>query len=234
VERQDLVIAGFGNATGGNYNLVKISGNGELQGDLDCIELNIQGNAKIYGNVKSETTNVAGTANLHGALYSERIKIQGKASIFGDIECKEVRFHGSGKVEGNVTAEELHIHGGATISGDCASEVFETNGSFRVGGLLNAGNIQIQLFGNCQAKEIGGENIEVKKQKRIFFKKWFFNAVLNAESIEGDEIYLENTKAKVVRGNRVILGPGCDIELVEYKNQFQCDKKSKVKTCKKL
>ncbi|MED1420961.1 bactofilin family protein [Bacillus smithii] len=234
MERQDLVIAGFGNASGGNYNLVKIAGNGELQGDLDCIELYIQGNAKILGNVKSEATYVSGTAKMHGALHSEKIKIQGTASIDGDVECKEVRFNGSGKVKGNVTAEELHIHGGATITGDCSSEVFEANGNFRVGGLLNAGDIQIQLFGHCQAKEIGGENIEVKKQRRIFFKKWFFNAVLNAESIEGDEIYLENTKAKVVRGNRVILGPGCDIEFVEYKNRFQCDKRSKVKTSKKL
>ncbi|MEK4873373.1 polymer-forming cytoskeletal protein [Bacillus sp. FSL W8-0102] len=234
MERQDLVIAGFGNSSGGNYNLVKISGNGELQGDLDCIELNIQGNAKILGNVKSEATYVSGTAKMNGTLHSETMKIHGSASIDGNVECKEVRFHGSGKVKGNITAEELHIHGGATIAGGCSSEVFETNGSFRVGGLLNAGKIQIQLLGHCQAKEIGGENIEVKKQKRIFFKKWFFNAVLNAESIEGDEIYLENTKAKVVRGNRVLLGPGCDIEFVEYKNHFQCDKRSKVKTSKKL
>ena len=43
MERQDLVIAGVGNASGGNYNLVKIAGNGELHGDLDCIDLNIQG-----------------------------------------------------------------------------------------------------------------------------------------------------------------------------------------------
>ena len=74
----------------------------------------------------------------------------------------------------------------------------------------------------------------MKIQRMTFFKKWFFNVGLNAEIIEGDEIYLENTKAKVVRGNRVTIGPGCDIDFVEYQNHFQCEKGTKVGSYKKL
>lgn len=39
MERRDLVIAGTGHASGGLYNLVKLSGNGKLYGDIDCLEL---------------------------------------------------------------------------------------------------------------------------------------------------------------------------------------------------
>lgn len=38
------------------------------------------------------------------------------------------------------------------------------------------------------------------------------------ETIEGDDIHLELTRARVVRGNNVSIGSGCDIDLVEYKN----------------
>jgi hypothetical protein len=47
--------------------------------------------------------------------------------------------------------------------------------------------------------------------------------------IEGDDIYLENTVAEIVRGNSVEIGPGCTIGLVEYANKFSKDKDSTVK-----
>jgi cytoskeletal protein CcmA (bactofilin family) len=236
VERHDLVIAGIGNASGGKYNLVKIAGNGSLNGDIDCIDLIIQGNAKIHGNVKAKVTHVSGTASMQGSLRSEIMKIQGNASIDGNVECKEVRFQGSGKVKGNLSGDEVYVHGGSKITGDCTAEIFEVKGSFNIGGLLNAGKILVTMFGSCQAKEIGGENIEVKKQKMNLLKKLLFdfNIGLNADSIEGDVIYLEHTKAKVVRGNQVTLGPGCEIDLVEYKNSFQCDKGSKIGSYQQL
>lgn len=60
------------------------------------------------------------------------------------------------------------------------------------------------------------------------------SAELSAESIEGDEIYLENTNARVVRGNNVTIGPGCEIELVEFKNDFRQLKGAKVNDSKKI
>ena len=52
------------------------------------------------------------------------------------------------------------------------------------------------------------------------------NKILTADIIEGDLIYLENTNAKIVRGNNVTIGTGCKIELVEYKESFKKDEKS--------
>ena len=54
---------------------------------------------------------------------------------------------------------------------------------------------------------------------------------LVADIIEGDDIYLENTHAKVVRGNNITLGPGCEIAFVEYKNDFKQDKEATVGDC---
>jgi cytoskeletal protein CcmA (bactofilin family) len=116
------------------------------------------------------------------------------------------------------------------------AEVFLAKGSFTIGGLLNAGQIDIILYGGCRAKEIGGEKITVKKPgiahklKRLIFSYIFrVNVDLQADVIEGDEIYLEHTYAKIVRGNNVTIGPGCDIEVVEYKNNFHEQKGAIVK-----
>lgn len=55
---------------------------------------------------------------------------------------------------------------------------------------------------------------------------------LRCSIIEGDDIYLEDTRSKIVRGNNVTIGRGCEIELVEYKNEIhiyddQCAKEIK-------
>ena len=81
-------------------------------------------------------------------------------------------------------------------------------------------------------KEIGGETIRVDRGHKfgLFgrFKK------LTAEIIEGDDIYLECTRAKVVRGGKVVIGYGCEIELVEYRTDFERANDAKVAKNQKL
>jgi len=40
---------------------------------------------------------------------------------------------------------------------------------------------------------------------------------------------VEYTKAEVIRGKKVEIGPGCEIGLVEYNEQFHCAKDASVK-----
>ncbi|KYD07463.1 polymer-forming cytoskeletal protein [Saccharococcus caldoxylosilyticus] len=234
MERKDLVISGTGSASGGLYDLVKISGTGKVHGDIDCNDMAIYGTATMEGNVKAKAAHISGKARITGSLKTEHVKIHGSARMGGDVQCKQFDCHGSANVGGNLSADEVHIHGEAAIKGGCDAEQFKARGEFSIGGLLNAETIQIKPFGHCQAKEIGGERIEVKLQGITFLKKLLFHFGLTVESIEGDEIYLEYTSAKAVRGNRVTIGPGCDIEVVEYQDEFQCDPGAKVGTYKKV
>jgi len=52
--------------------------------------------------------------------------------------------------------------------------------------------------------------------------------------IEGDEIYLEYTTAKAVRGKNVTIGRGCNIELVEYVDNFNQHNDSFIRESKKI
>jgi cytoskeletal protein CcmA (bactofilin family) len=95
---------------------------------------------------------------------------------------------------------------------------------------LNADHIDIRMFGECKAKEIGGQTITVKYKSSVIgnILKPLFKPQLETDLIEGDIIELENTLAKIVRGNQVRIGPNCQIGLVEYTGEYSMDKKAVV------
>ena len=58
--------------------------------------------------------------------------------------------------------------------------------------------------------------------------------VLKAELIEGEEIDLQATRAELVRGRNVVIGPGCEIERVEYSGSLMVDPSAKVEQQAKI
>jgi cytoskeletal protein CcmA (bactofilin family) len=137
-----------------------------------------------------------------------------------------------------VHSEHIDLKDHLTTQGDCKAEVFTARGIFTIGGLLNVGELDVKLYQNCQAKEIGAERISIRRASLLNHLNLFFkpssNAILSASIIEGDEIYLEHTKAQIVRGKHVTIGPGCDIELVEYKEYYAHAKGTIVKVNRKV
>ncbi|MGA8943178.1 MAG: hypothetical protein WB502_10735, partial [Thermoactinomyces sp.] len=65
-------------------------------------------------------------------------------------------------------------------------------------------------------------------------KSFFADKSLSADVIEGDEIELEYTRAKVVRGKNVKIGPGCKVDLVEYQDSYDADSDAEVKEAKQV
>jgi len=216
----DLKINGQSSSAGGNYNDVIVNGEGRIEGDLDCIKLKINGRCDINGNVKAKSVEVYGSNSIKGNLEAERAKI-----------------HGTADVNGNISVNKAEIHGSIDVDGDCNAEIFTIAGTFAIEGLLNAGELKLSLYGTSRAREIGGEKITVKRKGKYDLlglkSRIMSSKELTVDTIEGDDIYLENTQAKVVRGNNIEIGPGCEIELVEYKNIFKKDENAEVGTHKK-
>jgi len=223
--RNDLRINGLGSSSGGSYNFVQINGKGDINGDLECEDLQINGLGCIHGNAK------AGTA-----------RIAGKSEIDKNFSGQQIIIDGMTEVGGSVSADRVENRGMLKISRDCESETFRSQGGFNVGGLLNADKIDIEMYVASSAREIGGQEIEIKAGSAFGFKKflsslfpmWQLNHYLTAETIEGDSIYVENATVKVIRGKDVKVGPGCQIDVVEYKNNYYKDTASSVKEEKKV
>lgn len=220
----DLKINGRGSAGGGKYNSVLINGSGTIDGDLECIRLNINGYGDVKGNVKANS-----------------VDIHGNSPIKGSLRAKKAKIHGTADINGNLSVDEAETYGSISVNGDCNAEIFKIEGTFAIKGLLNAGELKLSLYGSSEACEIGGAEITVKKGGKLSFlglKDIFTSGghdrELTVDIIEGDDVYLENTQAKVVRGNTIILGSGCKIELVEYRNNFKNDEGAEVGTHKKI
>jgi cytoskeletal protein CcmA (bactofilin family) len=163
--------------------------------------------------------------------------VSGSSHILGSVNAKTLKISGSTSIKDILHTEDMKISGTISVGKDCEAENFYVKGNFNIGGLLNAGNIDVEMYGKCRAKDIGGENINIKLGTGHFFIRMinlFSNyARLETGVIEGDDIYVENTIAKIVRGNNVIIGPNCDIEIVEYRSKADVGGNSKI-TCKKI
>ncbi|WP_409342453.1 hypothetical protein [Paenibacillus sp. MBLB4367] len=215
--RTDLTINGMGNAFGGRYRTVNMEGVGKVDGDIFC-----------------ESFKANGVATVKGSIQAARFEMNGKLSGEGNLTSLTLLVDGHMSLKGRLHGEEMRLNGMIKVNGDCEAERFNLQGGFTIDGLLNAGTIDIALYGRGQAKEIGGDSIHVKKSNHSSWGRlvsWIlpvFEPHLFAETIEGDDIRLEETTAAVVRGNRVYIGPGCGIGRVEYGTELVVHPEAKV------
>jgi len=213
-------IAGAGDLAGGVYGDVTIAGAGNVRGDIDAITFKVAGTGDVAGKLSATTVSVSGTATFNGDVHAGTMTVSGTADVRGAVTADVLKIAGSTTVSGRVDAQRLEIRGTTRIGGDVQAEVFDAQGIFSVGGLLNAGTVNIRLYGGCDAHDIGGERIEVALGRTWQWIPFFGDRNLTADTIEGDVVILENTRAKVVRGADVRIGSGCEIDLVEYTGTF--------------
>ncbi len=254
---QNIKINGSGTAGGGKYDEVKINGSGKITGSIECEVLKIDGSGKVEGDVNSETVKFNGSGSIEGNVYATQMKTNGSSSVDKnavvdeliingssvfkqDVQVVEFEINGTSKVYGKVIGGEVKVNGVLKVNGSCEVERFRSHGVIEVGGLLSADLIELNIGYHSSAKEIGGEKISVRqygsnniiKQIINFFKPR--SEVLEADMIEGDEIDLEVTRAKLVRGKKIVIGEKCEIERVEYTDTIEIHSSSKVKESVKI
>jgi cytoskeletal protein CcmA (bactofilin family) len=225
----------------GRFNEVAVMGELTINGDLDCQDLKVMGQTTVRGGLKGKEGKITGKAVLQNNLEMEELKVMGQLKTEGTAKIDRLRVEGQVSLGGALTAQEIDLRGELKVAGDCTAETFKARGAFAIDGLLNAGEIDIKHYGRCRAREIGGESILVRRGPHSMlarFIKSIFTGLelvnLVTDSVEGDDIYLENTTAKVVRGNRVRIGEGCEIERVEYKDTFEYVTDTHVRASKKI
>jgi len=210
----NLNVSGIASTNGGTFQSAKIEGVSKIFSDIYCADLVQNGKLSVQGSVKASTVNMNGLVMITGDLQGEKMEVNGKLTVGGKLVGDDVQFNGYISVKGESIAEKL-----------------TARGRFKMG-KLNAGDIEITISGKSVIAELGGERIRICKQSGIDFATWLkvflFNIQLSAQSIEGDDVYVEFTKADVVRGKNVSIGPGCEIGLVEYSEKLDQDESSKV------
>ncbi|WBW98068.1 polymer-forming cytoskeletal protein [Oceanirhabdus sp. W0125-5] len=219
-ELRDVKISGSSTITGGEYNIVKISGSGKINGDIKCNKFGISGSASVDGYVYTDELRISGSCKIIGDTKCETGRISGSATIEGNMSGKEIRISGGTKITGDMNFNTIQTSGSLAAGGDVEGENIVINGACKVEGLINGEDINIKLDGKSYSKELGGEKITINKSQGNSFLGIFVKAVWKGsfvcESIEGNEIDIEYTECSVVRGKNIKIGPGCKIAKVEY------------------
>lgn len=208
-------MVGNGTITGGNYESIRIIGDSDVLGDVSCGLFACTGNCSIQG-----------------TIASNRFKMQGEVGVRGNWIGDELKALGQLTVDGGVRGRELTVTGSLIVRQYLEAERLAFKGAIIIDGLMNAEQADIRLYGPSRIRELGGRRIDVRPSKWVAVKQWLTpraHSRLAAEVIEGDDIYLEQTKAAIVRGNRVYLGAGCDIGRVEYRQSLHVARGARVK-----
>jgi cytoskeletal protein CcmA (bactofilin family) len=235
---QDLKISGMSKMNGGKFDYVDISGVGKIYGDVEANILNISGVGNVEGNIKAVRMDIEGTSNVKGNIECAEVNNSGSVKVGGRLKTDILKSNGMCRVGGSVKAKQIFSYGVLNSGADVEAEEFDSEGVFNINGLLNANRIDIKVGYRSSVKEIGGEEITVKKAKTmgLGFAMRFIgkSKCLRTELIEGTNISIEYTEADVIRGENIKIGAKCIVDLVEYSGTLEVDPSSVVKSQKKV
>ncbi len=229
---KNLKLSGKGECAGGVYDEVSISGSGRVGGDLEAATISIAGKCMMEGGVKAGAFSASGSFEVGRDLQVKALRGAGKGEVGGDVRAETIKFSGRLIAGGTVKAREAAISGFAECGGNLEADQLELSGAFDAGGSVSGQRIRIALAGRSQAAEIVAPEIVVRRASwrwRILDFAWpRSSALLTAETVAGDTVHIESTRAGTVRGRQVTIGAGCRIEVVEYSESLQIDPQADV------
>lgn len=224
----NIRIMGEGTVGKGAFGKISVMGEGELLEDFSAETLNIYGEAKINKTFNIKKVKVMGELEASGkGEITEGLSVYGEAEFDESVKIKYLSIKGEVRINKDLEVSKTNILGELNVDGNCDADEFNCKGEANIKGLLNCDSANIELFGCSKIKEIGGEKIRVKKPNKVFGRHK--RGRLSCELIEADEIDIVNTECEVVRGNNIVIGKGCKIEVVECTGTLIIDKNSEVK-----
>ncbi len=185
----------------------RCSGAGKVASDLIAETVRIAGACKIEGRCECEVFQASGAVKVTKDVQAEKFRSSGSAKIGGDLRAEDITVSGATDVGGSITAETVRVGGVLRVNGRVKAETFRSRGRFRIGEGLEADTIEILLDDTAQVPVIKGKDIVVKRSKR--------RGALRAKTIQGDRVSVSGTRAQLVRGRDVRIGPQSRIDVVE-------------------
>ena len=241
----DMIISGSGQIASGEYDNIKISGSGKLNGLIRCKSLHCSGSAKGDAEIECENDlQTSGSGKFDRHVKAGSVSVSGGFGCGGNLTVqKELKISGGAKCGGSAKAGSISVSGGLSIKGDAEAETVKVFGILNCGGLLNAESIEIRFKEGMEIGSIGGSRINIYPEalvKRKVKLPLFSSLVKGAaavrvnNSIEGDIIALEGVVTPRVSGRIVAISDGCEIDLVQYSEQIEVSPNAKVGKTEKI
>lgn len=256
-DRKNPSIEGAGTIEGGKFESLTISGSGTVEGDVEAKNVEISGAGKIEGDLKAGNVEASGSLSVEGSLEADAFVSAGSSSVAGSVKADRIEWRGASEVGRDVEAKKFRSSGALGIEGSLEADEIEVelNGDSHVhaiqgkavrvkAGKASAGGGRVvvttqgrgttvvtggTISGNASGYAEGGRVGSFSASSAVSssgggggkFK-------LEAKTIEGDAVELENTVADLVKGKTVKIGKGCKIGAVEYSQSIAVDDKASV------
>jgi len=212
---------------------VSISGASKIDG-CNCEIFRAAGASKVNGDLKADDADVSGATKINGNAYFEKLDSSGALKVLGKSEGKKLDLSGSAKFEDGLDVKFIDSSGSFSVKGDVNCTSMDTSGMVKIQGVLKGEEIMLNNSGKSKINKIEGGDIVVESGGSGLFSFGFGKSgSLEVESIKGNDISLENTKAESVTGNKVIIGRGCKIKNVKAK-ELKIHESAKVENKKSL
>lgn len=224
--KKTISISGSSSFSGGTYDAIQISGSGKCAEPFTANSVRVSGSSSL-ATVEAGEMRISGSAKFSGRVSAEKMSVSGVCKIEEDCEAANLQLSGSMYARKGLRGTNGSVSGSIYVDGD------------EVSGLMNAESLTIHLGGSCEIGEIGGSEIfvDVPPRHAGFLAKLlggFAVPTLKCGTIEGERIRLENSTCDTVRGKNVVIGPGCEIGLVEYSDELTVDPNSRVQRKEKM
>ncbi len=227
---------------------LRTAGSCRVAGDVRAELMKTAGSCTIEGDVHADEVKIAGTQTVEGSLKAKEITSAGSLKVSEDVEAEKFLSRGGFEIGGLLSAEEVKIElGGGKVTeiGGTRIEVRRRGRPFwgwrrepRVHIHMRRGPEGLEETLESIFEDLGRIGEEVSRAVGEGLEHAFGwsrgSGYLEADAIEGDEIFLENTKARVVRGKKIQIGEGCEIESVEYSESLEVAPGAQVKEQRKV
>ncbi len=226
MEKNNIKTMGDVTLEAGEYGDISCAGDLKISGSIVADNIKSAGDLVAEKDIKAVKISVFGDGKFKGNLSADEISVYGDCNFLQTVKGKEIKIYGS--MKGNIIeGENITINGELEKVEEISAEELLLNGEFHVKSSMNLGYGKFNLVGKSEAKEIFCEKLEVRGGLEAF--RGILSGLISkgrggtmkVDVIEGDDIYLENTTANIVRGKMVRIGEGSRIGKVEYSDTLE-------------
>lgn len=214
---------------GGNYDSITCYGPNIMLGSVKTDDLRLRGD--LYGDYALRVGNLHATGSLRvPQLRCTNAFWYGNSSARCDMQVSKYLSLGGRFIgEGAIVSPIVRMNGTVTFNGRITAGELIAQGELSLGA-LDANDVRIEFAERSRIASIRGLRIVISRRPLNAFARLFlpgsgarYSLCTVTGGITGDVINIENVTADSVSGSDVIIGPGCQINKVYYRDHIYID-----------
>jgi len=216
---------------------LQIYGNAVFRSRVEAEAVEVFGTGRFRSFVTCDTLEIPGDAVMLEKLLSESIKVEGSLSVAGKTRTEVAVIDGSAVFMEKLTAARcvLHTRGRMEADGGLKIDRLISGGKLIVPGTLTGDALEITSCEQSEIARVNVYNVKVAYKPRGDVPEIGDGEfLLTSYFIDAEELDLEYVAADVVECDRAVIGPGCRIGELNYREDVKIDRDAQVERVMKI